>query len=131
MNWLGAGLPSFLASILGAVLGAYVHGVLLRHGIDLPPLIALIASICAILPSKEPSGLRGILVASFSCWAGAIVECLQAPRAGLFSDLVHFSDRLSIGRFFLYAGCAVLGIVLASRARPTRVPAAPEQRPTA
>jgi hypothetical protein len=118
MNWLGAGLPSFLAALFGAVLGAYLHGVLLQHGLDFPPLIALLASVCAILPSKDSSGLRGILVASLSCWAGAIVEVLQSPRRGLFWDLVHFNDRLTIGRFFLYVGCALVGIFLASRARP-------------
>jgi hypothetical protein len=118
VNWLGAGLPSFLLSLLGAAVGAWLHGLLLRHGIDFPPVIALVASLFAILPSKEASGLRGILVASFSCWAGAIVEIVSAPREGLFWDLVHFSDRLSIGRFFLYVACALVGIFLASRARP-------------
>lgn len=118
MNWLGAGLPSFVLSLFGAALGAWLHLLLLGHGIDFPPVIALVASILAVLPSKESSGLRGILVASFSCWAGAIAEVLTAPRAGLFSDLIHFSDRLTIGRFFLYVGCALVGIFLASRARP-------------
>lgn len=118
MNWLGAGLPSFVASLLGAALGAWLHSLLLRHGIDFPPLIALVASVFAIVPSKESSGLRGILVASISCWAGALVEVLAEPREGLFWDLVHFSDRLTIGRFFLYVACALVGIFLASRARP-------------
>lgn len=118
MNWLGAGLPSFLASLLGAALGGWLHSLLLRHGVDLPPVIALAASLAAMFASKEASGLRGILVASFSCWTGAIVEVLRAPREGLFWDLVHFSDRLTLGRFALYVGCAVVGIFVASRARP-------------
>jgi len=127
VNWLGAGLPSFLASLLGCALGAYLHLVLLGHGIDFPPIIALVASVLAVLPSRESSGLRGILVASFSCWAGALVEVLKNPMNGVFWDLVNFHDRLPLVRFFLYVGCAVLGIVLASRARPGSA-TTPQQR---
>lgn len=118
MNWLGAGLPSFIASLLGCAIGAYLHYMLLQHGVDFPPIIAIIASICAVLPSRESSGLRGILVASFSCWAGALVEVLMKPSRGVFWDLVHFNDRLPLVRFVLYVACAVVGIVVASRARP-------------
>lgn len=118
MNWLGAGLPSFLGALVGAWLGAWLHALLLRHGIDFPPIIALLASLCAILPSKAASGLRGILVASLSCWSGAIAEVLAAPREGLFWDLVHFSDRLTALRLALYVACALVGIFLGSRARP-------------
>ncbi len=130
MNWLGAGLPSFLAALFGATLGALLHAVLLRHGFDFPPIIALLASVCAVLPSKAASGLRGILVASFSCWAGALVEVLARPERGVWLDLVHFSDRLTVLRFALYLACAVLGIVVASRARPG-ASAVGTQRPTA
>jgi hypothetical protein len=117
MNWLGAGLPALLASMVGAALGAFLHVVLLRHGFDFPPLIALIASLGAVISSKEASGLRGILVASMSCWAGAIAEVLAMPQSGFVVDLGHFSDRLTVGRLLLYVASALAGIILASRAR--------------
>lgn len=118
MNWLGAGVPTFLVSLLGAALGAFVHALLLRHGVDFPPIIALLASICAVLASRETSGMRGVVVASFSCWAGALVEVIAQPTRGVFWDLVHFSERLTALRLILYIACAVLGVVVASRARP-------------
>ncbi|MBX3230760.1 MAG: hypothetical protein KIT84_00975 [Labilithrix sp.] len=118
MNWLGAGLPSFLAALGGAAVGALLHALLLRHGVDLPPLVALVASVGAVLPSKERSGLRGILVASLSCWAAALVDVVVRPERGVVLDLLHFSARLTTLGLGLYLLSAVLGVAVASRARP-------------
>jgi hypothetical protein len=127
MNWLGAGVGSFLASALGAIVGALLHFFLRRYlgGIDAPVLVGLISGASAAFASRERIGLRGALVGSLSVWAAAIAEVAAAPTGrGLFHDLIAFHDRLGILRMALYFVCAMCGVILGSRA--FRVGLAPE-----
>lgn len=118
MNWLGAGLTSLLGALLGALAGALAHGALFARGVDVPPLVALLAGLGALLGARERSVLRGVFVASLAVWAGATAEVVARPSRGLFADLLHFSERLTALRFALYVVTAALGVVLASRLRP-------------
>ena len=116
MNWLGAGLPSFLAAIFGALVGEVVHFEAQRRGIDFPPIVALVSAVLAALASREKSGLRGVLVASLAVWAAALSEVLGSPIHGVFRDVVDFHDRLGVYRFCAYVATAVVGFVIAPRA---------------
>ena len=116
MNWLGAGLPSFLAGIFGALVGAVLHFEAQRRGIDFPPIVAFLSAVFAALASREKSGLRGVLVASLAVWAAALAEILGAPIHGFFRDVIDFHERLGAYRFAAYVGTAVVGFVIAPRA---------------
>ena len=116
MNWLGAGLPSFLAGIFGALVGAVLHFEAQRRGIDFPPIVALVSAAFAALASREKSGLRGVLVASLAVWAAALAEILGTPIHGFFRDVLDFHERLGAYRFVAYVATAVVGFVIAPRA---------------
>ncbi len=116
MNWLGAGLPSFLAAIFGALVGAVVHFEAQRRGIDFPPIVALLSAAFAALASHEKSGLRGVLVASLAVWAAALSEIIGAPIHGFFRDTIDFDARLDAYRLGAYVATAVVGFVIAPRA---------------
>lgn len=119
MNWLGAGLLSFLAAVCGAVLGALAHVGLRGHGVDLPPVVGLLAGLVVALASGEKSGMRGVLVASFSIWAGASAEVLASPGQGFISGLARFHEGLGPLRALAFLGCAALGLLLGSRGYAT------------
>jgi hypothetical protein len=116
VNWLGAGLASFVAALFGAIAGVLLRIAAARMGFDLPPLVGLVAGIGAALASSERSGLRGVLVASLAVWAAAIGEVLVHPRSGLVSDLFRFSDRLGAGGLVAYALTGLIAFLLGSRA---------------
>jgi hypothetical protein len=116
VNWLGAGLPSFLAAVFGTIIGALLHFEGQRRGIDFPPIVAIVAGALAALASREKSGLRGVLVASFAVWAAAVAEILGTPIHGFFRDILDFHERLNATRFALYLATAVVGFLLAPRA---------------
>ena len=118
MNWLGAGLPSFVAALIGAIVGALAHVAARRHGIDVPPVVGVVAGISCALASRRRSGMRGVLVASLVVWAAALAEVLAEPSRGLWLDIVDFSARLDLTRTVAFAASALAAWVLASHARP-------------
>lgn len=122
MNWLGAGLTSLAAALLGALVGALAHFEGRRHGIDLPFVVGITAGLAAALASTSKSGLRGMLVASLAVWTAALAEVLESPTDGIVTDIVRFNERLGFARGASYVGCAVVALVLASRARPRLTP---------
>ena len=82
--------------------------------------------LAAALASTSTSGLRGMLVASLAVWAAALAEVLESPARGVVADIIRFNDRLGFARGASYVGCAVVTLLLASRARPQRAPLTPE-----
>ena len=122
MNWLGGGLLSFLAAALGALVGAVVHFVARRHGLDFPPVVGILSGLAAALASRERSGLRGALVASLAVWAAALAEVLAVPHRGVLADMVAFHRRLGSVEALAYVACAAIGVLLASRALRVRGP---------
>jgi len=126
VNWLGAGFASLVAALLGALVGAFAHFEGRRHGIDFPPIVGIVTGLAAALASTSTSGLRGMLVASLAVWAAALAEVLESPARGVVADIIRFNDRLGFARGASYVGCAVVTLLLASRARPQRAPLTPE-----
>jgi hypothetical protein len=125
VNWLGAGIGSVALSLFGVTLGAILHLLARRHGIDFPPIVGLVAGIAAALASRNVGALRGLLVASLSVWAAAMAEVIAMPIQGLAGDLVRFHDRLGWAGLIAYAACAATGGFVGSRAlRPGRNAAA-------
>jgi hypothetical protein len=116
MNWLGLDLVALLASLFGAFVGAVVQFEAARRGVHVTPVVGAFAGLFAALASRERSGLRAMLVASFSAWAAAIAEVLAEPRSGPLADLVRFGDRMTPGSWLSFLACIVFAGALASRA---------------
>ena len=94
----------------------------------MPPLQICSAFVVTIAPPPIfPDGVVAYRVANGTRFMPAWKSVLSPAQIW---DLVHFSDRLTALRFVLYVACAVVGIVVASRARPG-ANGVPEQRPTA
>jgi hypothetical protein len=122
MNWLGAGLRGFIGSVLGCIGGALAFLYLRRRGIDLPPLVGVVAGIATLLASRDKSGTRGLVVGAMAVWACAIAEVSASPVHGLVSDLYHFSDRLEWLNRISYVACALCAVALGGRALPRHEP---------
>ncbi len=116
MNWLGAGLRTLLAAMLGCLAGAIVFIVLRRHGLDLVPIVGLLAGVATASVSRVRSPPRGFVVGALALWTGAIAEVLAWPKKGFFADVIDFHERLGWLRLAAYAVGAVLAIVIGARA---------------
>jgi hypothetical protein len=114
VNWLGAGLASFFAAVVGALVGALTYTTLRRSGVDFPPIVGLLAGLAAALASGEKSGMRGVLVGSLGIWASAMAEVFASPSHGIVSDLAGFHERLGLVNGLAYAACGAVAAFVGS-----------------
>lgn len=120
MNWLGGGLRVLSAAILGCLAGAILFVILRRHGLDLVPVVGLLAGLATAMVSRERSGPRGVVVGALALWGGALAEVLAWPSRDVFHDILAFHERLGWLRLAAYSVSALIAIVLGRRsfARP-------------